>query len=71
MILGSLFADKLDINTASVKELSSLKGIGRTKATAIVQYREAHQFKDIEDIKSIKGIGDKIFDKIKDKIEIK
>lgn len=57
----------ININTASKEELMTLKGIGESKALAIIQYREEHGlFNSIEDIKKIKGIGEKMFDKIKD-----
>ena len=63
----SLFA-KININTATMEELYSLKGIGHTKAEAIMEYRKKHPFKKTEDIMKIKGIGKKTFEKIKDDI---
>jgi len=66
----SLFA-KININTATMQELHSLKGIGHTKALAIMEYRKKHPFQKIEDIMKVKGIGKKTFDKIKDEIEVK
>ena len=67
----SAFA-KVNINTADVDELATLPGIGSTKAEAIVQYRKANgQFKKIEDLTEVKGIGDKIVDKIKPEVTIK
>ena len=66
----SLFA-KVDINKASLKELQSLKGIGMSKAMAIVSFRKMHKFKSIEDITKVKGIGKKLFAKIKDQVEVK
>ena len=61
----SAFA-KVNINTANVEELATLPGIGSTKAEAIVQYRKDNgQFKKVEDLTDVKGIGDKIVDKIK------
>ncbi|WP_456471342.1 ComEA family DNA-binding protein [Caminibacter sp.] len=65
-----LFA-KMNINTATADELCSLKGIGHAKAVAIIEYREKHPFKKPEDIMNVKGIGFKIFEKIKDEIEVK
>ena len=59
---------KIDINTASVEELQSIKGIGPVLATNIVEYRNTIPFKNIEDIKNVKGIGEKVFEKIKDYI---
>ncbi len=61
--------EKININTATVEELISLKGIGVKKAHSIVEYRkEAGQFTAIEDLKNVKGVGGKIFNKIKDRI---
>ena len=49
----------VDINTASEKELMSLKGIGVSKSRAIVNYRKNHCFKIIEEFSLVKGIGKK------------
>ncbi len=57
---------KININTATVEELTALKGIGEKKAHSIVEHRkEAGPFATIEDLKDVKGVGDKIFNKIK------
>ena len=62
---------KVNINTATVKELVSLKGIGEKKAESIVEYREKiGSFAMIDELKGVKGIGDKIFNKIKNHIAI-
>lgn len=57
-------AQKININTANAIELSSmLKKIGPKHAAAIVEYRETNgQFQSPEDIKKVKGIGDKIYE---------
>ncbi|MEG2458149.1 MAG: helix-hairpin-helix domain-containing protein [Bacilli bacterium] len=56
----------ININTSSISELSSLPGIGESKAKAIIAYREKNGlFKSIEQIKEVKGIADKLYDKIK------
>jgi competence protein ComEA len=62
---------KVDINKATMDELHFLKGIGHSKAVAIIKYRKKHSFKKIEDIMNVKGIGKKIFEKIKNEIEVK
>ena len=63
---------KMDINTASLEELSSLKGIGEKKAQSIIKYRHNNDpFKTIEDLKNVNGIGDKLFERIKGQIEVK
>ena len=49
----------LNINTADEAQLTSLKGIGPTKAKAITQYRQEHgPFKTVDDLKKVPGIGD-------------
>lgn len=65
-----LFA-AVNINTASKEELMTLKGIGETTAEAIIEYRKENKFTKIEDIKNVKGIGDKKFESIKEDIEVK
>lgn len=62
---------KVNINTATIEELMSLKGIGEKKAKSIVEHREKiGSFAAIEDLKVVKGIGDKIFSQIKDRIVV-
>lgn len=63
--------DKVSINTATKEQLMNLNGIGESKANDIIAYRNQNGlFKSIEDIKKVSGIGDKLFDKIKDHITI-
>ncbi|MBE9536419.1 MAG: helix-hairpin-helix domain-containing protein [Proteobacteria bacterium] len=60
---------KVNINTATVKELQKLKGIGKTIAKRIVAYREdVGTFKEIADIKKVKGVGKGTLEKIADQI---
>lgn len=61
----------VNINTASKEELMTLKGIGEATAEAIIEYRKENKFTKIEDIKNVKGIGDKKFESIKEDIEVK
>ncbi|MFB1080603.1 helix-hairpin-helix domain-containing protein [Jeotgalibacillus sp. JSM ZJ347] len=62
-------SDKININRATQSELESIPGIGPSKAAAIIQYREEKgQFKSIEEIMNISGIGEKTFDKLKESI---
>ncbi len=61
----------VDINTASKEELMSIDYIGEAKAKAIIAYRESEGlFKNIEDIKNVKGIGEALFAKIKNHIKV-
>lgn len=62
---------KININTASKDQLTSLTGIGDTKANAIIDYRDKNgNFKKIEEIKNVSGISDSLYEKIKDNITI-
>jgi len=62
---------KIDINIASSKELESIKGVGKVIAGRIVEYRDSHgAFSSTEDIKNVKGVGQSLFDKIKDSITV-
>jgi competence protein ComEA len=58
---GTAFAaDKINLNTASAEQLQLLDGVGPATAMAIVEYRETNgQFKSVDELKSVKGIGDK------------
>ena len=63
--------EPININTASASDFDKLPGIGASKAESIVQYREKNgPFEKIEDLKEISGIGDALFEKIKDYITI-
>jgi comEA protein len=58
--------EKININQADAKALTTLKGIGKDRAVTIIEYREKNgPFKKIEDLMKVKGIGKKIFEKNK------
>lgn len=62
----------VNINTATAEELQNLPGIGETRAQSIIEYRETNgAFQKVEDLKNISGIGDKTFEKLKDKVTVK
>ncbi len=79
MVFGPSFAQnqpkagpgKININTASAAELQNLPRIGPKVAQRIVDYRTQNgPFKKIEDIMKVRGIGEKVFDQIKDLITV-
>lgn len=59
-----------NLNTASAKELSGLKGIGEATAQRIIDYRNQHKFKRIDEIMNVKGVGQKKFDAIKNELSV-
>ena len=60
----------VNINSANLDQLLTLSGIGESKAKAIMSYREKTIFESIDDIKNVPGIGDSLFEKIKDSITV-
>lgn len=64
-------SSQVNINTADKDELMTLSGIGESKADSIIKYRTQNgSFNSIEDIKNVSGIGDAMFEKIKDDITV-
>ncbi len=62
---------QIDLNSASLDQLSTLPGIGEKKAEAILEYRtEKGGFTSVEELKEVKGIGDRLFEKIKPRIRL-
>ena len=71
VLFSSMTFAAVNINTATEKELESLNGIGPVKAKAIVDYRKKNgNFKTLEDIKKVDGVGDVTFDNIKKDISL-
>ena len=66
------FAQMVDINTATADQLEKgLKGIGPSKAAAIVKYRQEHgRFNSVEELTNVPGIGDKTLAGIKDSVTV-
>lgn len=63
---------QININTATIEELDKLPGVGEATANKIVNHRsESGEFKSIEEIKNVNGIGDKKFEEMKNLICIK
>ena len=62
---------KVSINTGTIEELITLDGIGESKANAIIEYREKNgEFKNLEDLMNVSGIGESAYSKIKDNIKL-
>ncbi len=65
LIIGVVFCfGAVDINKAKKSELMRLNGIGEVKASAILEYRKKNNcFRNVDEIKEVKGIGDKFLEK--------
>lgn len=62
---------KVNLNKAGAEELMTLTGIGKSRAEAIIQYRqEVGPFRSIEDIMNVSGIKESAFEKIRDDITV-
>jgi competence protein ComEA len=69
---SAIQTEKVNINTANLKILSALNGIGPERAKKIIDYRSKNgNFESIEEVKNVKGIGDKIYSQISSQICVK
>lgn len=61
----------VNLNTATASDLDGIKGIGPSKAKAIIDYRSKNgPFKSVDDLKNIKGFGDKNLAKLKGELTV-
>ncbi|HLC16947.1 MAG TPA: helix-hairpin-helix domain-containing protein [Thermodesulfovibrionia bacterium] len=64
-------AGKVNINTATAEELMTIKGIGKVLSGRIIDHRQkVGKFNSVEELKDVKGVGDKLFLKIKDQLTL-
>jgi competence protein ComEA len=70
-LVSQLACATVDLNTATKDELIALPGIGPAKAQAILDYRAQHGgFKSVEELKDVKGIGAKRFERLKGELTV-
>ncbi|HEY7987119.1 MAG TPA: ComEA family DNA-binding protein, partial [Methylophilaceae bacterium] len=60
----------VDLNTATMTELESVKGIGPKKAQYIMDYRKKTPFKSVDDLTKVKGFGKKTVDKMRKELKV-
>ena len=71
LVFSSIALAAVNLNTATKAELESVKGIGPAKAESIINYRKQNgPFKKVDDLKSIKGFGEKSVDKIRGEVSV-
>lgn len=69
--LWAVDSPKIDINTASVEELATLKNVGAKTAERIIAYRQANgPFSSVEELAKVKGIGEKTLEKNQDRLAV-
>jgi len=61
---------RVDLNSATADDLARLPGIGPAKARAIIEYRAEAPFHKPEDLRKVKGIGDKLYERVKDMVTV-
>jgi competence protein ComEA len=72
MRLISVLVLMINLNTATVKELETLPGVGPVLARRIVEFREKKGgFKRVEELLAIPGISERKWQAIRDKVEVK
>ena len=71
LLFSAMALAAVNINTATKEELVALPGVGPAKAQAILDYRSSHgAFKSVEEVKDVKGIGAKRFEKLKGELTV-
>ena len=72
MVSGSAWSDEMvNINTATVKQLQKVDGIGKKIAVKIVAYREQHgAFSSVDDLLKVRGFGKKTLEKAKKQLSV-
>lgn len=67
---GTAGGGRIDINSASVVELTELPGVGPAKAAAIVEERQREPFRSVDDLTRVSGIGERMLDQLRDRISV-
>ncbi len=63
-------AGRVNVNTATAAELAALPGIGPAKAQAIVDHRAKTPFVSPDDLRKVKGIGEKLYESIREQMSV-
>lgn len=63
-------SEKININTASVEQLTQLSGVGPATAQKIVEYRQEKKFNSVDELTNVKGVGEKTLEKFRDQLTV-
>ena len=66
----SFALEKININTATVEQLVTLKGVGEKTAQSIIAYRTSKPFASVDELTNVKGIGPKTLEKFRDQLTL-
>lgn len=58
----------LDLNQATALELQRIAGFGARTASYVVQYRRAHKFTSVADLRDVRGVGELTYEKVRDRL---
>ncbi|MCH5325336.1 MAG: ComEA family DNA-binding protein [Eubacterium sp.] len=68
-VISAVEVSRVDINTAPLKELANIDGVGRSRAQDIIRYREEHGgFTELEELKNLPSFDDAAYEKVKDNL---
>lgn len=62
--------EKINLNTATMEQLTQIKGIGAVTAQKIVEYRQNEKFTSVEELTNVQGIGDKTLERFRDQLTV-
>ena len=65
-----LAVGKINLNTATVAQLTELHGVGEKTALSIVEYRSQKKFASVDELLNVKGIGEKTLVKLRDQLTV-
>ena len=69
---GTSQQQRIDLNSATVEQLITLPGVGQSKAKAIIKYREeVGPFLEVAQLTQVKGIGEKMLNKIEGYVQVR
>lgn len=66
----ALSFEKINLNTATVEQLTQLNGVGPVMAERIVDFRQSRAFSSVDELTQVQGIGEKILEKLRDQVTV-